>query len=98
MARPKTRCVAVELFPQLSVARQILVAVKPVAQVPLVTVLMMVGLTTPFAKSMAVGSSNVHGRRQFTFLSAAGVMEGGAVSRTVTVCEQLVLLPHASAS
>jgi hypothetical protein len=99
MARPDTLWLHVALFPQLSVARQVRVAVKALPHEPLVTVLTITtGTLAPLATSMAMGLSKVHGARQLTTLFVAQVMTGAVVSLTVTVCVQLTLLLQPSAT
>jgi hypothetical protein len=87
------------MFPQLSIARHVRMAVKPLPQDPFVTVLttVIVG-AMPVAGSNAVGGSKFHACKQLTDLSAAHVITGAVVSRSVTVWAQLTLLLHPSAT
>src|SRR5688572_19082387 len=97
MPRPNTVWLQMALLLQLSVTRQVRVAEKLLPHTPLVTLLRTTMLTlVPFAMSTAVGQSNVQGCKQLMFLFVAQEMIGGVVSRTITVCEQLTLLLHAS--
>jgi hypothetical protein len=97
--RPKTVWLQMKLLLQPSLTRHVRVAEKPLPHVPLVTELMITMLTfVPLAMSTAMGKSKVHGCKQLMFLFVAQETLGGVVSRTVTVCEQLTLLLHASES
>src|SRR5439155_18043342 len=70
---------------------------NPAAQAMLVSVFTIVIVTlVPSARSMAAGASKSQAVPQRIILLLEQVSEGGVVSTTVTVCEQVVALPQES--
>ena len=88
------------LLPQVSIARQVRVAVNSLGHSPvktLVTVATMVMVTLVLSHtSIAVGGRKLHGMPHSTIRSSAQVMLGGVVSTTVTFWLHRAKFPQAS--
>ena len=91
-----TRWLQNELLPQASVARQVRVTAKELAQTALVTVLTTVIVGEGSAASVADGASKVQPSPSLTTLSFAHTRAGGVVSTRVTTWLQALVLPQVS--